>query len=90
MAKKLYAVTAIFNSPNDIIAAAKGVNKAGYTKYDIHTPYPVHGMDKAMSLPETKLGFTTLAAGIMGAVGMISFTSWVASVDYPQVIGGKP
>jgi mono/diheme cytochrome c family protein len=90
MAKKLYAVTATFNSPNDIIAAAKGVNKAGYTKYDVHTPYPVHGMDKAMSLPETKLGFTTLAAGIMGAVGMISFTSWVASVDYPQVIGGKP
>ncbi|MHB1049630.1 MAG: quinol:electron acceptor oxidoreductase subunit ActD [Bacteroidota bacterium] len=90
MANKLYAVTATFSSPNDIIAAAKGVNKAGYTKYDVHTPYPVHGMDKAMSLPETKLGFTTLAAGIMGAVGMISFTSWVASVDYPQVIGGKP
>lgn len=90
MAKKLYAVTATFNSPDDIIAAAQGVHAAGYTKYDVHTPYPVHGMDKAMRLPETKLGFTTLAAGIMGAVGMISFASWVASVDYPQVIGGKP
>lgn len=88
--KKIYAITALFNTPNDIIAAAKGVSNAGYTKYDVHTPYPVHGMDKAMALPETKLGFVTLAAGILGSVGMISFASWVASVDYPQVIGGKP
>ncbi|KAB2925817.1 MAG: DUF3341 domain-containing protein [Bacteroidetes bacterium] len=86
----LYAVTALFRTPDQIIAAAKGVKEAGYTRYDVHTPYPVHGMDKAMGLPETKLGFVTLAAGIMGAVGMISFASWVAAVDYPQVIGGKP
>lgn len=87
---KLYAVTALFRTPDQIIAAAKGVKQAGYTHFDVHTPYPVHGMDKAMGLPETKLGFVTLAAGIMGAVGMISFASWVAAVDYPQVIGGKP
>lgn len=90
MANPLYAITALFSTPNDIIAAAKAVQVAGYTKYDVHTPYPVHGMDGAMGLKETKLGFVTLAAGIMGAVGMISFASWVASVDYPQVIGGKP
>jgi hypothetical protein len=90
MAKQLYAVNALFTTPDDIISAAKAVNAAGYTQYDIHTPYPVHGMDRAMGLPETKLGFTTLVAGILGAVGMISFASWVAIIDYPQVIGGKP
>jgi mono/diheme cytochrome c family protein len=90
MANPLYAVTALFKTPNDIIAAAQTVRDAGYTKFDVHTPYPVHGMDSAMGLKETKLGFVTLAAGILGAVGMISFASWVASVDYPQVIGGKP
>lgn len=90
MANTLYAITAIYKTPNDIIAAAQAVRDAGYTKFDVHTPYPVHGMDDAMGLKETKLGFVTLAAGIMGAVGMISFASWVASVDYPQVIGGKP
>ncbi len=90
MAKKLYSLTAIFTTPNEIIKAAKAVQEAGYSKYDVHTPYPLHGMDDAMELKETKLGFVTLAAGIMGATGMISFASWVASVDYPQVIGGKP
>ena len=90
MEKKLYSVSAIFSTPNDIVRAASAVRDAGYTKFDVHTPYPIHGLDRAMGLKETKLGFVTLAAGIMGAAGMISFASWVAVVDYPQVIGGKP
>jgi mono/diheme cytochrome c family protein len=90
MEKKLYSITAIYSYPNDIIRAAKTVRDAGYKKFDVHTPYPIHGLDGAMGLKETKLGFVTLAAAIVGAAGMISFASWVAVVDYPQVIGGKP
>jgi len=90
MEKKLYSISAIYSTPNDIVAAAKAVKDAGYTKFDVHTPYPIHGLDGAMGLKETKLGFVTLFAGILGAVAMISFASWVAIVDYPQVIGGKP
>ncbi|MCK9408874.1 MAG: quinol:electron acceptor oxidoreductase subunit ActD [Bacteriovoracaceae bacterium] len=90
MEKKLYSINAIYHTPNDILHAAKAVKDAGYTKFDVHTPYPIHGLDDAMGLKETKLGFVTLAAGILGAVGMISFASWVAVKDYPQVIGGKP
>ncbi len=90
MEKKLYSISATYSAPNDIVAAAKAVKEAGYTKFDVHTPYPIHGLDGAMGLKETKLGFVTLFAGILGAVAMISFASWVAIVDYPQVIGGKP
>ncbi|MBP9212700.1 MAG: DUF3341 domain-containing protein [Bacteroidetes bacterium] len=90
MEKKLYSINAIYHTPNDILRAAKAVRDAGYTKFDVHTPYPIHGLDGAMGLKDTKLGFVTLASGILGAVGMISFASWVAVVDYPQVIGGKP
>ncbi len=90
MEKKLYSISAIYSNPNDIIRAAAAVRDAGYKKFDIHTPYPIHGLDGAMGLKETKLGFVTLAAAIIGAAGMISFASWVAVVDYPQVIGGKP
>ncbi len=90
MEKKLYSISAIYSTPNDIVAAAKTVRDAGYTRFDVHTPYPIHGLDGAMGLKETKLGFVTLFSGILGALGMISFASWVAIVDYPQVIGGKP
>lgn len=90
MAKSLYSIVATFTSPDAIIKAAKKVRDAGYKKFDVHTPYPLHGMDKAMGLPETKLGFVTLAAAFLGGIAMISFASWVAAGDYQLVIGGKP
>lgn len=86
----LYALTATFTSPDDIIRAAENVRDAGFKKFDVHTPYPVHGMDDAMGIKETKLGFVTLVAGILGAIGMILFIYWISAIDYPQVIGGKP
>ncbi len=88
--KILYSVTGIFETPNDIIKAAKGVSSAGYKKYDIHTPYPVHGMDKAMKLPWSPLGYVALVLGLTGATLAILLMWWTMSVDYPIVIGGKP
>jgi len=86
----LYSVTALFDTPDGIIHAAEAVRKAGYTRYDIHTPYPVHGMDDAMDLKDSKLGFITLGAGLMGGAGVFAFISWVFMSAYPNVIGGKP
>ena len=87
---KLFGVTAIFNSPNEIIHAAKTISDSGYTNFDINTPYPLHGMDKAMKLKPSKLGYITLAFGLSGAVFTMLFIYWAMSIDYPQVIGGKP
>jgi mono/diheme cytochrome c family protein len=88
--KILYSLTALFDSPDDIIQAAEKASKAGYTKYDVHTPYPVHGMDRAMRLKTSKIGYFALVFGILGAVSTISFISWITISDYPLVIGGKP
>jgi mono/diheme cytochrome c family protein len=65
------------------------VNK-GYTRFDCHTPYPVHGLDRAMKLSNSKLGYFALFFGLLGATTAISFITWVTMVDYPLVIGGKP
>ena len=88
--KLLYSVTALFDTPDGIIHAAKEVHAAGYTKFDVNTPYPVHGMDDAMNLKDSKLGFVTLAAGLLGGAGIFGFVSWVFILAYPNVIGGKP
>ena len=55
---------------------------------DVHTPYPVHGMDEALGLPDTRLGLATLAGGLLGA-GVAFFQFWTHVVDWPLVIGGK-
>jgi hypothetical protein len=86
----LFGITALFDTPDEIIHAAERTVKAGYTRYDINTPYPVHGMDRAMNLRQTRLGFFALAFGLLGAVLAVGFMTWVTLSDYPLVIGGKP
>jgi mono/diheme cytochrome c family protein len=88
--KYLYSITALFDSPDDIIHAAEKVAEKGYKKFDVNTPYPVHGMDGAMKLSNSKLGYVALVVGLTGAITAILLTYWISAVDYPLVIGGKP
>lgn len=88
--KKIFSVAALFDTPDDIMRAAKETTSQGYTKFDVNTPYPVHGMEKAMRLKPSRLGIITFLIGIGGATFAVLFMSWVAIVDYPLVIGGKP
>ncbi len=88
--KKLFGLTALFNTPDEIIRAASKVQELGYKNYDVHTPYPLHGMDLAMKLKPSKLGYITLAFGLFGAAFALLFMYWAMSKDYPMIIGGKP
>ncbi|OGU13684.1 MAG: hypothetical protein A2X61_01865 [Ignavibacteria bacterium GWB2_35_12] len=88
--RNLYSVTGLFDTPDEIVQAVEAVQKEGYTKYDVNTPYPVHGLDIKMKLPPSKLGYFALALGLTGAIGALFFMWWSMSMDYPVVIGGKP
>lgn len=87
---KLFGISAIFNTPDQIVKAAKQISDAGYTKYDVYTPYPVHGLDSAMKLKPSKLGYLTLIFGLSGAAFAMMFMFWAMSIEYPMIIGGKP
>ncbi|MCX8057766.1 MAG: DUF3341 domain-containing protein [Ignavibacteria bacterium] len=88
--KPLYSVAATFDDVNKLIKAVDKVNEAGYTIYDVHSPYPIHGMPKAMKLKPSKLGFVTLIFGLSGAIFAFLFMYWVNVIDYPLIVGGKP
>jgi mono/diheme cytochrome c family protein len=90
MSKKLFGYTALFDTPDAIMAAAKKTAHDGFTKFDVHTPYPVHGIEKAMKIQPSKLGYITLFFGLFGGALAMLFMYWTMSVDYPMVIGGKP
>lgn len=87
---KLFGVAALFDTPDQIIKAAREASAAGFTKFDVNTPYPVHGMDRAMKLKPTKLGFVTLFFGFSGAFFILLFMFWAMSQNYPMIVGGKP
>ncbi len=87
---KVYAVGALFDNPDKIINAAKKVKSDGFKYFDINTPYPLHGMDDAMGLKSSKLGYVTLFFGFAAATFILSFMWWTLAISYPLVIGGKP
>lgn len=87
---KLYAVTALYDSPDKIISAAEAVSGAGYKKFDVLTPYPVHGMDDAMKMKETKIGWVAFTAGISGTALAFFMILWMVGIDYKNIFGGKP
>jgi hypothetical protein len=88
--KRIYGVTALFNDPNAITSAAKKVANAGFTKWDVNSSYPIHGIEKAMKLKPSMLGIVTLISGLSGIVVALLMMWWTMSVDYPMIIGGKP
>jgi hypothetical protein len=83
-------VLAEFETPDAVLRAAERVRDAGYEKWDAHTPYPLHGMDAAMGLSDSRLGWIALVSGLTGLLVAVSMMQWMNGHDYPLVIGGKP
>lgn len=90
MENKIHSIVALFDTPDEIINASQETVKAGYKKFDTNTPYPVHGIEKAMNIGSSFLGFFTLFLGLSGAALAFTFIYWVSAIDYPLIIGGKP
>ena len=90
MSEKLYGIMAEFNSPGEILRAAEKVRAAGYRRWDVFTPFPIHGIDKVMNLGNSLVGWVSLALGagaFLSVVGLIWFSN---AFDYPLIVGGKP
>jgi hypothetical protein len=83
-------ILAEFKSTHDVLHAAEKVRDAGYVRWDTHTPFPIHGMDRAMGLRDSRLGWIVLAFALTGLTGAFTMMHWMNGVDYPTVVGDKP
>jgi hypothetical protein len=88
--KKPALILAEFGTAYAVLHAAERVRDAGYKSWDTHTPFPIHGMDKAMGLEQSKLGPIVFGAAMTGTTVAFFMMWWMNGVDYPLVIGGKP
>jgi hypothetical protein len=79
-----------FETAGQIVHASEKVRDAGVRRWDAHTPFPVHGLDKAMGLSDSKLGWIVLACGLTGCSLAFTLIWYTNGIDYPIVIGGKP
>ena len=89
-APKLFGILAEFASPADVYHAAEKIRDAGYKKWDVHSPFPIHGIERAMGLKDSKLGWIAFFCAVTGAFGGVSLQYWIHKYAYPLLIGGKP
>src|SRR5277367_1480362 len=90
MPSNAYAIMAEFETPAATLYAAEKVHAAGFSNWDVFTPFPIHGMDRAMGIKNSKVGWFAFIGGCTGyATGMLMIW-FMNAVDYRIVIGGKP
>ena len=83
-------VIAEFADPGSLLKAAERIRDAGYKKFDTYSPFPVHGIEEAMGLKPTPLGWIVLCGGFLGLTGGFGLQTWVSTTAYPLTISGKP
>lgn len=83
-------VVGCFEEEGVLFDAVKKVRKSGYKLHDVYTPFPIHGLDKAMGLRDTSIHTAGFIYGIFGTTTALSCITWVFTKDWPLNIGGKP
>jgi len=85
-----FGLLAEYETAAEIKKAAVAVRDAGYEHWDVFTPFPIHGMDDAMGLRGSKVGWFTFVGGVIGfSTGMVMIW-FLNGFDYPLAVGGKP
>jgi Protein of unknown function (DUF3341) len=86
----IYGLLAEFDTPAGLVAAAERARKEGYRSMDAYAPYPVEGLAEALKFHHTRVPLLTLIGGICGGLGGYFMQYWIAAINYPQNIGGRP
>lgn len=85
----VYGIIAQFSDPAAIYHAAEKVRDAGYRRWDVYSPFPVHGMEEAMGLRDSKVGLIAGVVGITGAGLGFLLQYGVSNWLYETVVQGK-
>jgi len=83
-------VLAEFENPAQLLHAAEKLKDAGYKKFDCHSPFPIHGMDDAMGMKRSPLGWIVGTVAFIALISGFALEWWTSTIDYPLVISGKP
>ncbi|HID21838.1 MAG TPA: DUF3341 domain-containing protein, partial [Planctomycetaceae bacterium] len=86
----LAALLGRFSSPESVREAAARFREEGFVQFDVHSPFPIHGIEKAVGIRGTRLPWLVLLGGMGGGVFALWLQWWTNAVDYPLIISGKP
>lgn len=90
MKENLYGLLAEFNTPTELVEAARKTREAGYTRTDAFSPFPIHEMDEALGIKRSILSFLIFGGGLLGLLGGLGMQVYLMGVEYPLNVGGRP
>jgi cytochrome c5 len=88
--KSAFSVLGLFDSAPLLMQAIPEVKGQVTARLEAYTPYPIHGIDKALGLKRSPIGGMVLVMGVIGAIAALAFELWASGVDYPLITAGKP
>ncbi|HRI26423.1 MAG TPA: DUF3341 domain-containing protein [Chitinophagales bacterium] len=80
----------VYNDDDILLDAVTKVRKEGYQVHEVFTPFPVHGLDEAMGLQDTRLHTIGFVFGAIGTLTALSVMAYTMAIDWPVIVGGKP
>ncbi|MCY4561382.1 MAG: DUF3341 domain-containing protein [Flavobacteriaceae bacterium] len=83
-------IHAVFDDDDQLLDAVKEIRGKKIHIEEIYTPFPVHGLDKAMGLAPTRISIASFMYGCFGLAVALVLTNYIMIEDWPQNIGGKP
>ena len=86
----LYGLLAEFETPEQLLRAARAARDAGYRRFDTYSPMPIEGLEEVIPVRRPWMPRTVLIGGITGGVAGYLMQWWISAIDYPLDIGGRP
>ena len=86
----LYGLMAEFDSPTHVVEAARATYDAGYRRINAYSPYPIEELAEAIGFHRTRLPLIVLIGGVIGGLIGYGLQYYVAVIDYPLNVGGRP
>src|SRR5580704_15819333 len=87
---RLTGLLAEFEDVSAVVTAAQKTRAAGYKVWDVHSPFPIHGIDAVIGIRPTILPWLVLGGGLVGLIGGLLLQWYTNAYDYPFMISGKP
>jgi len=85
-----YGLMAEFDTPGQVVAAARQTYAAGYRKIDAYSPFPIEELAEAIGFHHNGVAPVVLVGGLLGCVSGYLMQWWIATVSYPVNVGGRP
>lgn len=87
----LDGLAAYFDYPGELLHAAEVMRDAEkFEKWDLFSPFPIHGFEEAMGIGRSWLPWVTFVAGGTGFTLANLLQFGTLTFDWPMIIGGKP